>query len=355
MQKNNITKIFLLIAMFSLLITAGGCGGGGGGKATDPTLSSLKLSSGTLSPDFKPATKQYTAVAANSMASITITPATASANATISVNGADVASGSASGAINLNVGSNTITIIVENSTGSTTYTVTVTRASDPVYQKITAEKAHEMMSQLKGYILLDVRTQIEFNNERIEGAILIPHTEIESRSADKLPIDKLPNTDQVIFVYCKAGVRSEIAARSLVKLGYTNVFDMGGIDDWPYEKIGAPNWFDVADTSWFNASLNSYTISTPQQLAGIARIVNDRTTDFSGKTITLSNDINLSGKTWLAVPIFFQGVFDGTGHTISNMKIDSSELAIGLFETLGASGTIKNVNFADIDITVCPT
>jgi len=233
MQKNIYFKIVIMITMFLFLIIAGGCGGGGGGgnkNPASPTLSNLKLSSGTLSPDFRPARTQYTANVANSVTSITITPTTTTANASILVNDVNVASGKASGVITLNVGSNTIVVIVENSAGSTSYTVTVIRASEPTYKAISADKALEMMTQSTGYIILDVRTSGEqgYKDKRMKNSILIPHTEIESRAAKDLPIK-----DQFIYVYCQRGFRSAIAAQTLVELGYTNVYDMQAVDKWP--------------------------------------------------------------------------------------------------------------------------
>ncbi|MCL2165469.1 MAG: cadherin-like beta sandwich domain-containing protein [Oscillospiraceae bacterium] len=351
MRKCSFTKIFLMTTLFLFLIIAGGCGGGGGGNpATGPMLSGLQLSIGELSPDFSPATTQYTISVTNSVTSISITPTTNYVNVIISVNGVNVASGSASAAINLNMGLNTIAIIVENSAGQTTYTVTIMRNSEPIYQKITPESAREMMTQTSGYILLDVRTEDEYNDMRIPGAVLMPHTEIEFRAGAELP-----NKSQIIFVYCQAGIRSEIAARALVELGYSNVFDMGGIIDWPYETIGnppPPNWYEVADTLWWDAASNdnSYTISTPQQFAGFAKIVNSGITDFSGNTITVANDINLAGKEWEAITGNFRGVLDGDGHEISGVKVSSFYGDIGLFGILETAGTIKNIKLTYLDI-----
>jgi len=96
----------------------------------DATLSNLTLSTGTLSPAFASATTSYTASVANTVTSLTLTPATTNAAATVKVNGTAVTSGSASGAIALNVGPNTVTTVVTAQDGATTktYTVTVTRA-----------------------------------------------------------------------------------------------------------------------------------------------------------------------------------------------------------------------------------
>ena len=99
-----------------------------------------------------------------------------------------------------------------------------------VYVNITAEEAKEIMDTEEGYIILDVRTQEEYDEGHIPGAILIPHTEIEAR-AEEVLTDK----DQLILVYCRSGRRSKIAAEALLELGYTNIKEFGGIIDWPYE------------------------------------------------------------------------------------------------------------------------
>ena len=98
------------------------------------------------------------------------------------------------------------------------------------YVNITAEEARQIMDSKKGYIILDVRTQEEYDQGHIPGAILIPDTEIEAQ-AEKVLTDK----DQLILVYCRSGRRSKIAAEALVELGYTNIKEFGGIIDWPYE------------------------------------------------------------------------------------------------------------------------
>jgi len=100
------------------------------------------------------------------------------------------------------------------------------------YHKISAEKARTMMSELNDFILLDVRTGEEYTEKHIDGAVLIPDYEIEDRAGGELP-DK----NAVILVYCRSGRRSENAARKLVDRGYTNVYDFGGIIDWPYKTV----------------------------------------------------------------------------------------------------------------------
>ena len=103
---------------------------------------------------------------------------------------------------------------------------------DSSYTQISAEQAMTIMDEQEDYILLDVRTESEFAEGHIEGAILIPNTEITSRAEEELP-DK----DALILLYCRSGNRSKQAAQALADLGYTNVQEFGGIIDWPYEIV----------------------------------------------------------------------------------------------------------------------
>ncbi|MCL1975996.1 MAG: DUF1294 domain-containing protein [Firmicutes bacterium] len=104
--------------------------------------------------------------------------------------------------------------------------------NNPVeYQKITPEKAKTLMND-KDAIVVDVRTEMEFAEAHIEGAILIPDTVIREK-APQLLTDK----NSIILVYCRSGNRSEKAARALIDLGYTRVYDFGGIINWPYDIV----------------------------------------------------------------------------------------------------------------------
>ena len=105
-------------------------------------------------------------------------------------------------------------------------------SSEAVYHKISAEEAKKMMDSTQNYILLDVRTESEYKDKHIDGAILIPDYEIKDRAESELP-DK----NAVIFVYCRSGNRSRSAANALVNMGYTNIYDIGGIIDWPYDTV----------------------------------------------------------------------------------------------------------------------
>ena len=101
---------------------------------------------------------------------------------------------------------------------------------ESLYMNITAEEAKQIMDTETGYIILDVRTQEEYDESHIPGAIVIPNTEIETRAEQELT-DK----GQMILVYCRSGRRSKQAAEILVALGYTDIKEFGGIIDWPYE------------------------------------------------------------------------------------------------------------------------
>jgi rhodanese-related sulfurtransferase len=104
-------------------------------------------------------------------------------------------------------------------------------ADIPAYQKISAEEAKRTMG-IPGIILLDVRTEEEFLDKRIDGAVLIPDYEIAERAETELT-DK----DAIILLYCRSGRRSADAAKTLADMGYTQVYDFGGIIDWPYDTV----------------------------------------------------------------------------------------------------------------------
>ena len=98
------------------------------------------------------------------------------------------------------------------------------------YIQITAEQARQLMDDENDYVILDVRTDEEYNQGHIPGAILIPDFEIAVRAEEELP-DK----DRLILVYCRSGRRSKLASQTLADMGYRNVKEFGGIIDWKYE------------------------------------------------------------------------------------------------------------------------
>lgn len=97
--------------------------------------------------------------------------------------------------------------------------------------KITSEEAKEEMNN-RDVIILDVRTEDEYNSGHIENSVLIPVDDLEDKAEELLV-----NKEQKILVYCRSGNRSKKAADLLVEMGYTNVYDLGGIKDWPYEIV----------------------------------------------------------------------------------------------------------------------
>jgi rhodanese-related sulfurtransferase len=98
------------------------------------------------------------------------------------------------------------------------------------YQQITQEAAKEMMDTQE-VLVLDVREQHEYDSGHIPGAVLLPVGTITKDTAAAV-IDDL---DTVVLVYCRSGNRSKTASQALADLGYTNVYEFGGINDWPYD------------------------------------------------------------------------------------------------------------------------
>lgn len=113
--------------------------------------------------------------------------------------------------------------------GSSSSASSAPSPSGEAYHKITAEEARKMMEE-GGVTIVDVRTTAEYAEKHIPGAILVP---VETIGLE--PPQALPDKDAVLLVYCRTGVRSRQASDKLVMLGYTNVYDFGGIVDWPYE------------------------------------------------------------------------------------------------------------------------
>ena len=103
-------------------------------------------------------------------------------------------------------------------------------ASSGSYQQITQEKAKEMMD-FQEVIILDVREQDEYNSGHIPGAILLPVGTIDENTAAEI----IPEKDSVVLVYCRSGNRSKTASSALSELGYTNIYEFGGISTWSYE------------------------------------------------------------------------------------------------------------------------
>lgn len=106
-------------------------------------------------------------------------------------------------------------------------------ASKSSYTQIKMEEAVKMMEEESDYIILDVRRPDEYAEKHIPNAINVPN---ETIGKDEIP--ELPNKEQLILVYCRSGNRSKQASEKLVKLGYTNIYEFGGINDWTGETVG---------------------------------------------------------------------------------------------------------------------
>ena len=100
------------------------------------------------------------------------------------------------------------------------------------YRQISQEEAKEMMEKDDGHIVVDVRRQDEYDAGHIPDAILIPNESI----GEERP-DALPDLEQIILIYCRSGNRSKQAAQKLFDMGYTNVYEFGGVVDWTGELV----------------------------------------------------------------------------------------------------------------------
>lgn len=100
------------------------------------------------------------------------------------------------------------------------------------YKKISATEAKTIIDKDSNIVILDVRTQEEFDTGHIKNAVLLPDTDIKQRASTVLPDKK-----KQILVYCRSGRRSAIASQELISMGYTNVVDFGGIIDWTYDIV----------------------------------------------------------------------------------------------------------------------
>ena len=105
-------------------------------------------------------------------------------------------------------------------------------AEEITYRQVNMDEAITMMEEGSGYIILDVRTPEEFAEKHIPGAINVAN---ETIGTDEIP--ELPDKDQLILVYCRSGNRSKQASEKLAALGYTNIVEFGGINDWPGETV----------------------------------------------------------------------------------------------------------------------
>ena len=99
------------------------------------------------------------------------------------------------------------------------------------YHRISAEEAKSVMDENTDAVILDVREQDEYDSGHIPGAVLLPVGTIDETTAAEV----IPEKDSTVLVYCRSGNRSKTASSALADLGYTNIYEFGGINTWPYE------------------------------------------------------------------------------------------------------------------------
>ena len=97
-------------------------------------------------------------------------------------------------------------------------------------KSITPDEARARLQSGDPLVLLDVRTAEEYSDKHIPGAVLLPNEEIGDTAPALLPVK-----DAEIIVYCRSGNRSKTASSTLAELGYSNIYEFGGINTWPYE------------------------------------------------------------------------------------------------------------------------
>ena len=118
------------------------------------------------------------------------------------------------------------TLVIENKENS------IDNKEESVIKYVSMDEIVQIMNENSNYIILDVRTMQEYNEGHIPNAICIPNETISENI-----INKLPNKEQLILIYCRSGNRSKQAAQKLKNLGYTNLIEFGGIIDWAGDVV----------------------------------------------------------------------------------------------------------------------
>ncbi len=123
------------------------------------------------------------------------------------------------------------------------------------YSQISQEEAKQMMKKDDGHVIVDVRRQDEYDAGHIPGAVLIPNESIGTERPEELP-----DLNQIILIYCRSGNRSKQAAQKLFDMGYTRIYEFGGIIDWTGEVVTAEDepMADKADGIWTRTDMPSH-------------------------------------------------------------------------------------------------
>lgn len=98
---------------------------------------------------------------------------------------------------------------------------------------ISFEEGKHILDTCPGSVLLDVRTEVEYGIEHAAGAVLLPQEDLETMDEGDI-LDVLPDLDAPVLLYCRTGRRAALAAVKLEELGYTRLYNLGGLNGWPY-------------------------------------------------------------------------------------------------------------------------
>ncbi len=220
------------------------------------------------------------------------------------------------------------------------------------YKQISQDEAREMMLRDDGHVILDVRRQDEFDAGHIPGAILIPNEDI-----DTTPPKELPDLNQVILIYCRSGNRSKQAAQKLFDMGYTNLYEFGGIITWTGEIVAenAPEESKPPVKNTASVSFESFDGGGPEYSV---RIDDPEISSYESKRHYYKDDHDQMTGAGYEVVFTFIGLKTGeTKATISarspiadnfdavySIKVDEAgNIALELLEERDASGPVEAV------------
>lgn len=98
---------------------------------------------------------------------------------------------------------------------------------------ISFEEGKHILDTCPGSVLLDVRTEEEYGIEHAAGAVLLPQEDLETMDEGEI-LEVLPDLDAPVLLYCRTGRRAALAAVKLEEMGYTRLYNLGGLNGWPY-------------------------------------------------------------------------------------------------------------------------
>lgn len=200
----------------------------------------------------------------------------------------------------------------------------------------------------------DVNVVIDMPNAHVETTVVTTGT-VTSTTSDTTLV--LLNGSSIGELVIKGG---NVVAEAGVIITGVDVLTGAQEMDYRYssEAWEVDNWSNYADTSWYDSEATTFEISTAEQLAGVATLVNGDAVTFSGKTISIADDIDLGGKYWIPIGAdlegdylwsngrVFSGIINGNNFSIQNLTSENNGL---IMTAVGA--TIQDVNLVNVDIT----